>query len=145
MIFMKSYKNIKDKNLFWLAIFDVILFIILMIALFAFNQPKYVLYGDYKHDDTNSFQAWLEDKQVYYSNGERVGQKIKHKAFIITNTLYFRGGSRKEVTNSFFEFRNMTYKKKYTGYFNGIWYSNQECEQSVQCRYEYDKWRLNNY
>lgn len=72
------------------------------------SKPRYVLYGDGEHDDTDALQAWIEGGDVRWSNGGSVGNWIQGKRFIISgNGLDLRRGTRKTLTQCYVEGRNL--------------------------------------
>jgi len=117
--------------------------VLAIVLICFFDQTSYTLYADRRHDDTKAFQAFLDDKPVYYESGEPVGNEVRGKALLFTGTLYLRGGRVKRVRNCFFQFAPSVYRHWQGTNFTGTMVGNIECDQTVQCQYQYDKWKLN--
>jgi hypothetical protein len=49
---------------------------------------RYLLYGDGIHDDTEAMQAWADNKEVVWGNGEKV-KEIQNKRLLISGTIHF--------------------------------------------------------
>ena len=54
------------------------------------SDPRLILHGDGKHDDTDALQAWFDNETVYWPNGDEVGSIILGGHFKLSRTIYGR-------------------------------------------------------
>jgi len=68
-------------------------------------EQRYTLWGDGIHDDTEAFQAWADDKKVFWPSGERVGGLLMDKCFLVSGTIYLNKREQKPKTCCYCTFR----------------------------------------
>ena len=76
------------------------------------SEEKFILWGDGLHDDTEALQALIDGKNVRWSTGEEVEDRIINKTFMLTDTIHME----KPVFATTFMNNYFTYPK---GFYRG--------------------------